>query len=405
MQPGIVVVLVIAGVAVGFLIAWVVRGIQTRALKEQQRTAQAMLDQMKESFGAISLEALGKVSDQLVTVATQKLAGQEAQAQQGLESKKALIDQQLQVMNAQLQSVQELMNSLERDRQNKFGELTEALKSVTQQTSTLGETTAKLREALASGRVRGAWGERMADDILRAAGFKENVNYLRQKTGNEGENRPDFTFLLPNGLKLNMDVKFPIENYMKAIEATAPDQQQAAVNHFVADVRARVKEITTRDYIDEEHQTVPCVLLFVPIESVLAFAEEQDPQLIDYALSQRVILCAPSSLFGVLAIVRQAVNTFTVERKSQEVLQLLNEFRKQWNKYSEQFAKLGKHLREMDADYGELEGTRSRQLQRQLDKIDQLSEQVQLPGASPAIGELSEEASSDLNDGATTERT
>lgn len=266
MEPGVVVALVIAGVAVGFLIAWVVRGIQIRALTGQQRTAQAMLDQMKESFGAISLEALGKVSDQLVTVAAQKLAGQEAQAQQGLETKKALIDQQLQAMNVQLQSVQELMNSLERDRQNKFGELTEALKSVTQQTSTLGETTAKLREALASGRVRGAWGERMAEDILRAAGFKENLNYLRQKTGNEGENRPDFTFLLPNGLKLNMDVKFPIDNYMKAIESTAPDQQQAAVNHFVADVRARVKEITTRDYIDEEHQTVPCVLLFVPIE-------------------------------------------------------------------------------------------------------------------------------------------
>ncbi|HOV50905.1 MAG TPA: DNA recombination protein RmuC, partial [Candidatus Cryosericum sp.] len=396
-------VLVVAGCTLGFLVAWAVHKGQIRTIMGQQRSIQGMLDQMKESFGALSLEALGKVSDQLVTVATQKLTGQQAQAQQELESKKALIDQQLQAMNAQLQSVQDLMNSLEKDRQNKFGELTEALKSVTQQTTTLGETTAKLREALASSRVRGAWGERMAEDILQAAGFKENINYLRQKTTGEGDNRPDFTFLLPNGLILNMDVKFPVENYMKAIEATTPDQAQAAANRFLADVRARVKEITTRDYIDEEHHTVPCVLLFVPIESVLAFAEEQDPHLIDYALSQRVVLCAPSSLFGVLAIVRQAVNTVTVERRSQEVLQLLNEFRKQWNKYTEQFAKLGKHLRELESDYSELEGARSRQLQRQLDKIDQLSEQMQLADGPAGGTEMGGEA--DLADSSAAENT
>jgi hypothetical protein len=117
---------------------------------------------------------------------------------------------------------------------------------------------------------------------------------------------------------------------------------------------------------------VPCVLLFVPVESILASAEEHNPRFIDDALSQRVVPRAPGSLSGVLVIVHQAVTTFTVARKSQEVLQLLNESRRGWSKDSEQCAKLGKHLHEMDADCGELEGTRSRQL-------DELSEQVQMP--------------------------
>jgi len=64
-------------------------------------------------------------------------------------------------------------------------------------------------------------GERMAEDVLRMAGLVRNINYLKQKTLTNNNLRPDFTFLLPNELKLNMDVKFPLNNYMKYIEAEA----------------------------------------------------------------------------------------------------------------------------------------------------------------------------------------
>jgi DNA recombination protein RmuC len=141
-----------------------------------------------------------------------------------------------------------------------------------------------------------------------------------------------------------MDVKFPVDNYLKAINAEATNDVKQHTDSFVRDVRTRVKEITTRDYIDEEHGTVSCVLLFVPIESVFAFAQENDPNLIDYALQQRVVLCSPSTLFAVLAVIRQAVDTFTVEQRSKEMLAIFGAFRKQWKAFVDEFDKLGKHL-------------------------------------------------------------
>ncbi|HZL82797.1 MAG TPA: DNA recombination protein RmuC, partial [Candidatus Deferrimicrobium sp.] len=185
---------------------------------------------------------------------------------------------------------------------------------------------------------------------------REGGNYVRQTVQNTG-NRPDFTFLLPNSLVLNMDVKFPVDNYLKAINAEATSDVKQHTDSFVRDVRARIKEITTRDYIDEEHGTVSCVLLFVPIKSVFAFAQENDPNLIDYALQQRVVLCSPSTLFAVLAIIRQAVDTFTVKQRSKEMLAILGAFRKQWKAFVDEFDKLGKHLDQAKDNYAALMST------------------------------------------------
>ena len=45
----------------------------------------------------------------------------------------------------------------------------------------LQDTANHLRQALVSTKARGQWGERMAEDVLRLAGFIEGVNYLKQK--------------------------------------------------------------------------------------------------------------------------------------------------------------------------------------------------------------------------------
>ena len=49
-----------------------------------------------------------------------------------------------------------------------------------QVTQALSTSTQSLREALANPKARGQWGERMAEDVLRLAGFIEHVNYEKQ---------------------------------------------------------------------------------------------------------------------------------------------------------------------------------------------------------------------------------
>ncbi|MFM7840962.1 MAG: DNA recombination protein RmuC, partial [Nitrospira sp.] len=187
---------VAVGVAVGG--ALVVAGLR----RMQARAARDLTDEMKASFGNLSLEALSKFFD----LAKSRLDAERATHVQDLDAKKGLIDQQLRQMTAELEKVSVLVKELEKDRVEKFGQLTSQLRVTTEQTAALVQTTQTLREALASTKTRGQWGERMAEDVLQLAGFVENVNYVKQKTLAAGS-RPDFTFLLPRKLTLNMDVK------------------------------------------------------------------------------------------------------------------------------------------------------------------------------------------------------
>ena len=60
--------------------------------------------------------------------------------------------------------------------------------------------------------------KQVAEDLLLAAGFVEKVNFVKQTT-TDSNSRPDFTILLPDGTKLNVDAKFPFDDLVVYQEA------------------------------------------------------------------------------------------------------------------------------------------------------------------------------------------
>jgi len=289
-----------------------------------------------------------------------------------LDGKKAVIDQQLGAMTFELGKVGDLVKSLEADRRSAFGQLANELQRQHEGLNSLTENTRQLREALASQKVRGQWGERMAEDVLHLAGFLEGVNYRRQATLAGSGGRPDFTFLLPNGLVMHMDVKFPLDNYLRFLEAESDLDRRRHRDQFLRDVRDRVRELTTRGYLDASSETVDCLLLFIPNEQVYAFVQEHDQSVLEDALRAKIVLCSPLTLFAVLAVVRQAVDNFRLERTSNEILGLLGEFALQWEKYVAQLDKVQARFDGVAKEYTALMTTRHRALQRPLDKIETL---------------------------------
>jgi len=289
-----------------------------------------------------------------------------------LDGKKALIDRQLDEMNLKLDGVSSLMQSLELDRERKFGELSEQLSLQHEGMASLLQTTHSLREALSSQKARGQWGERMAEDVLRLAGFVENVNYRKQKAIEGARGVPDYTFMLPNDLLLYMDVKFPFDNYVRFCESESDLDRKRHRDAFLRDVRARVRELSGRDYIDPGGSTVDFVLLFVPNEQLYAFIHEQDDTILDEAVRQRVVFCSPLTLFVVLALIRQMVDNFQLARTSDEILALLGQFKDQWGKFKDQMAKVGARIDAAGKEYETLVGTRTRALEKPMLKIDDL---------------------------------
>ncbi len=405
---------IFVGFVLGLAVAFALRLIQTKTAKEladelfreneAQRKANidAVIENVKASFGSLSLDALSKSTEEFLKLAKTKLESEREVSTKELDAKKGLIDLQLQRMTSELENVSKFMKELEKDRVEKFGELAGQLKAASEQTTALMQTTNTLREALSSTKVRGQWGERMAEDVLRLAGFIENVNYLKQKTIQEAGSRPDFTFLLPRNLKLNMDVKFPFDNYVKFLEANSESEKVKFCDDFLRDVKARIKEVTTREYINPEQNTVDYVLLFIPNEQIYAFIHEQDSSILDDGIKNKVVFCSPITLFAVLAVIRQAVDNFALEQTSNEILSLLGTFKKQWGEFRKKLELLGKRIEDTQKEYEALTTTRRRQLEKPLNKIEFLRTQRGLPiapgedeGSLPAVEEVERDSEDD----------
>lgn len=325
-------------------------------------------------------------SDALVESVSAKVMQQQTKnilelTESKLTSKKEVIDESLKAMNANLTRVETLMKSVGEGNASVKTRLDTAANAI----KDLSETTGGLKSALAGNSIRGQWGERMAEDVLRLAGMVEGINYTKQSKLQDSGSRPDFTFLLPKGQIVNMDVKFPFNNYQSYVDAKTDAEREKYKKDFIKDVKLRIKELQTRGYVNPQENTVDYVLLFIPNEQIFSFINEHAREVIDEAMQGKTILCSPLSLYAILAVVRQSIDNFRMESKSQEMLKIFGTFSEQWGKFKEQMDTVRKRFASTQTEYEELMGARTRQLDKPLEKIAELrSQQDEVPAALEA---------------------
>ena len=378
----LVLTLIALAVAAGLAVGWYLAQQSTPDPTPHLDLA-ASVDRAVDVLRHEQAESMHAAVDTILSVASSKLGDQLQAGKVVIDRERETVAHQVETVNAELRRVSGLVAELQKENAEQAGQLTTGLEQAFRVTSTLADTTQSLERALASPKARGQWGERMAEDVLRSAGFVEGVSYTKQtklKTGGI----PDYTFHLPNDHVVHMDVKFPIDNYRRWLDADDEPSRARLAKQFQRDVRQRIKELTERTYIDVE-TTVDYLLLFVPNEAVYTFVHEHDGDLIDHALSQKVVLCSPVTLFAVLAVIRQSVDNFLIERRSDEIIAALGGLRDQWERWAEPMEKMGRALATAQKAYDDLSGPRTRQFERQLERLEAVRESRRgLPGADEA---------------------
>jgi len=369
----------------------IARELVSETESEKVKDIEVILGRVKDAMGSLSLAALKTNSEEFMKLAGSMLGQQTQSGEKDLEGKKKLIDQTLESMRGDLQKMQDVVAGFEKERVQKYGELSAHLKTAAEQTAKLQDTANHLRQALVSTKARGLWGERMAEDVLQLAGFVEGVNYVRQKALEGSGSRPDYTFQLPQGRKVNMDVKFPLNSYLRYLETENDMEREVQKGQFLRDVRSRIKEVTTRDYINPEDETLDYVLVFIPNEQVYAFINQNDPAIIDEALRSKVILCSPFTLFAILAVIRQAMDNFSTAKAANDMLRLIGGFNKEWEKFRKSMDNMGRKIEDARDEFQKLATTRRNKLERPLQKIEDLR---RLKGIEPeiALGEAEVQA-------------
>ncbi|MEQ1874557.1 MAG: DNA recombination protein RmuC [Ilumatobacteraceae bacterium] len=379
MEPVLVVLLVVAAAAIAWLLA--------------NRRATPEITLNDSGLASRDRDLMRATVEHTIAVAREQLGAHTDAADASLASRQLLIDAKLgevqSGVQADLGKLSSLVQQLGDATTLRFGQVDNSLKAHAEITQSLAGTASSLREALASSNARGQWGERMAEDVLRLAGMQEKVNYVkRTAVDGDGKGIPDFTFVLPKGHVLFMDVKFPMASYLKFLEAGSDAERDAHRATFVRDVRARVRELARREYAQtDDRPTVDNVLMFVPNESLAAFIHESDETIIEEAMALNIVICSPMTLFAFLGVIRQAFDNFMIEQTSREILGLLGKFGQQWNKYTDQVEKVRKNFDIVSRSFDDLATTRRRALEKPLDSIETLRRRQALPIDGQLFGE------------------
>tara|TARA_Y100000389_G_C17424354_1_gene498641 strand:- start:418 stop:1455 length:1038 start_codon:yes stop_codon:yes gene_type:complete len=252
--------------------------------------------------------------------------------------------------------------------------------------------TSKLNLTLSSSQRRGNWGEIQAEKILEDGGLVKGQHFKTQEILENG-GKPDITFKLPNEKVLHLDVKFPLQNYMayldvvEKINNTIDESEIGALEDhsnqlkfdFFENVRDRVKEVTKYVHIDPSNNTIDYALMFVPVEGVFQFIVENEHQLktttvdiYEEAINKKIILVPPSLLLVYLSTIKGAVDTFNLQDKAKNLIELHQKFMFQWKKYRDSVMKIGKNIESLQSNYKDLTDTRTNELSKVVEMMDSL---------------------------------
>ncbi len=291
--------------------------------------------------------------------------------EQFLDGKKDLIKEMVEKIDNGLRDSQKKIETSEKERIGEFSKLKTILEEHKNITGELKNSTENLKKILSNNQQRGKYGEEVAENILKMLGFVKDLDYtvnLRQETN---ANRPDITIKLPDRTKINIDVKFPYSALQNLQEVEDKLEKEKYFKQFKTDVKQKIKQVTSRDYINPEERTLDFVIMFVPNESIFSFICDKLSDISNEALKKKVIITGPFSFAAIARMIRQSYDNFKIQEDLHRVVGLIGKFKQEFSKYSDEFDRLGDRINSMSKQYDSIATTRTRQLTKVVDQISE----------------------------------
>lgn len=316
-----------AGTAVWFLRRW--REVQALGrereervrLETQLRELEKGRQELDRAFGAAAGEALRNNSTEFLKLAQQTLEKHLTQASGDLELRKQAVEKLVQPLQEALREYQRKIDAIEGERQKAYGGLSSLLTDVKSTQEKLKQETGNLASALRQPNVRGRWGELTLRRVVELAGMSDYCDFEEQPSaaGDRGKSRPDLLVKLPGAREIVVDAKVPLEAYLRAQEATSDEARQEEYAQHARALKNLVKDLSARNYAGAFGSAVEFVVLFVPGDSFLAAALQQERDLVEYAIQNRVLLATPTTLVALLKAVAASWQQAAMAKNVEEV--------------------------------------------------------------------------------------
>jgi DNA recombination protein RmuC len=340
-------VVILVTVAVALAAGWWVGRRRSSALEaERTLSIDRAMEQLDRRFDDLAGRQLRENIDNFLRLARENLGGHQQHAQASLKEREQAIEALVKPIQETLARTSEALRAIEVERQRDFGSLRQHLTDMRDSHSALQRETRNLVQALSKPQVRGQWGEIALRRLVELAGMTAHCDFEEQVhvAGSEGVLRPDMVVHLPEGRDIVVDVKTPLDAYLAAAEASSDEARAAALKRHAQHVADRVRMLSSKNYAAQFDQAPQFVVLFLPGDQFLSSALDQQPDLLDRAMSSNIILTTPSTLLALLKTVYNGWQNVRLAENAERIRGLAEDLYARLATFRNHMGKIGSSL-------------------------------------------------------------
>lgn len=315
-------------------------------LEEQKKLLEEAAQKLKDTFTALSSEALKSNNQAFLELARKTMENYISEAKGDLGKRQEAIDLMIKPLKETLQKYESQIRELESSRQGAYSGLKVYLNELKITQERLQKETTALVSALKTPQVRGRWGEITLRRVVEVAGMSKYCDFVEQPSveTEEGRKRPDLIVKLPSDRMVIVDAKVPLKAYMEASETVDDEKRKVLLLQHAQAVRTHMRDLSSKAYWNQFNPTPDFVVLFLPGESLFSMALEQDRNLIEDGIASRVILATPTTLIALLRTIAYGWQQQKVAENSKLIWETGVELFNRVCKFAEYIGDIGKGL-------------------------------------------------------------
>ncbi|MCE2884360.1 MAG: DNA recombination protein RmuC, partial [Planctomycetaceae bacterium] len=320
-----------------------------KALAELRTSLEQSKAQLTDVFKSAGADVLRATAENLLRQAKEQFEGHKQLSQQELEARQKAIDATIAPLKDQLARQEELVKQLGEKREGDAKTLGEQLRQIAELQQKASSAAQTLSSALRDNRQRGQWGEISLRNIAELAGLVDD----------EGNRlRPDMTVRLPGGRFVPIDAKVPMNAYLDSLDGALSDADRALRRGAHAQaLRSHMRALASRDYARALGGGVEITVLFVPLESGLIAALEEDATIYQEALAKGVIITTASTLLALLRTCAMQWQQAKLNENARRIGENAKELLDRIGKFAEHLEKVGSGLTSAAKSYNAAVGS------------------------------------------------